>query len=108
MEKILTQEEIDALFRATQKGQIPAAGNLNLDQGSGILGGVVLLQPLAQFVHAVAHRGIVCQVEIFTPPQDVDSNLVFGQFRGIAGQLPLANVLQERPQLRGAGESPAG
>jgi flagellar motor switch protein FliM len=26
MEKILNQEEIDALFRATQKGQIPAAG----------------------------------------------------------------------------------
>ena len=24
MEKILTQEEIDALFRATQKGQIPS------------------------------------------------------------------------------------
>ena len=26
MEKILTQEQIDALFRATQKGQIPADG----------------------------------------------------------------------------------
>jgi flagellar motor switch protein FliM len=26
MEKILTQEEIDALFRATQQGQIPAGG----------------------------------------------------------------------------------